>query len=73
MNLGHIIVLNNRKNGYQGNIYGVGSKEGEIAGAHVYDSVDKLPEIPDVAIIISPAKTVPDFMEACGKKVLSAL
>ncbi len=68
MNLGHIIVLNNRKNGYQGNIYGVGSKEGEIAGAHVYDSVDKLPEIPDVAIIISPAKTVPDFMEACGKK-----
>jgi len=73
MNLGHIIVLNNRKNGYQGNIYGVGSKEGEIAGAHVYDSVDKLPEIPDVAIIISPAKTVPDFMDACGKKVLSAL
>jgi len=68
MNLGHIIVLNNRKNGYQGNIYGVGSKEGEIAGAHVYDSVDKLPEIPDVAIIISPAKTVPDFMDACGKK-----
>jgi acetyltransferase len=68
MNLGHIIVLNNRKNGYEGNIYGVGSKEGDIAGAHVYDSVDKLPEVPDVAIIISPAKTVPDFMEACGKK-----
>lgn len=68
MNLGHIIVLNNRKNGYEGNIYGVGSKEGDIAGAHVYDSVDKLPEVPDVAIIISPAKTVPDFMEDCGKK-----
>ncbi|KQC11559.1 MAG: hypothetical protein APR62_09595 [Smithella sp. SDB] len=68
MNLGHIIVLNNRKNGYEGNIYGVGSKEGDIAGAHVFASVDKLPEVPDVAIIISPAKTVPDFMEACGQK-----
>ncbi len=68
MNLGHIIVLNNRRNGYEGNIYGVGSKEGDIAGAPVFDSVDKLPEVPDVAIIISPAKTVPDFMEACGKK-----
>ncbi|MEN6433074.1 MAG: acetate--CoA ligase family protein [Smithella sp.] len=67
-NLGHIIVLNNRRNGYEGNIYGVGSKEGDIAGAPVFDSVDKLPEVPDVAIIISPAKTVPDFMEACGKK-----
>jgi len=68
MNLGHIIVLNNRKNGYEGNIYGVGREEGDIAGAHVYDSVDKIPEVPDVAIIISPAQTVADFMEACGKK-----
>ena len=68
MNLGHIIVLNNRKNGYEGNIYGVSREEGDIAGAHVYDSVDKIPEVPDVAIIISPAQTVPDFMEDCGKK-----
>jgi acyl-CoA synthetase (NDP forming) len=68
MNLGHIIVLNNRKNGYEGNIYGVSREEGDIAGAPVYDSVDKIPEVPDVAIIISPAQTVPDFMEACGRK-----
>jgi acetyltransferase len=68
MNLGHIIVSNNRKKGYEGNIYGVGREEGDIAGAPVYDSVDKIPEVPDVAIIISPAHTVPDFMEACGKK-----
>jgi acetyltransferase len=68
MNLGHIIVLNNRRNGYEGNIYGVSREEGDIEGAHIYDSVDKLPEIPDVAIIISPAQTVAGFMEACGKK-----
>ena len=68
LNLGHIIVLNNRQKGYEGNIYGVGREDGNIAGAPVYDSVDKLPEIPDVAIIISPAHTVPDFMEACGRK-----
>ena len=60
INLGHIIVLNNRKKGYEGNIYGVGREEGDIAGAPVYDSVDKVPEVPDVAIIISPAQTVPD-------------
>lgn len=68
MNLGHIIVLNNRQNGYHGNIYGVSREKGDIAGSPVYDSVDKIPEVPDVAIIISPAHTVPDFMEACGKK-----
>jgi len=68
LNLGHIIVLNNRQKGYEGNIYGVGREEGNIAGAPVYDSVEKLPEVPDVAIIISPAHTVPAFMDDCGKK-----
>lgn len=68
LNLGHIIVLNNRQHGYHGNIYGVSREEGDIAGAPVYDSVEKLPEVPDVAIIISPAQTVPDFMEDCGRK-----
>jgi acetyltransferase len=68
INLGHIIVLNNRQHGYEGNLYGVGREEGEIAGAPVYDSLDKIPEVPDVAIIISPAETVPGFMEACGRK-----
>lgn len=68
LNLGHIIVLNNRQHGYHGNIYGVGREEGDIAGAPVFNSVEKIPEVPDVAIIISPAQTVPEFMEACGKK-----
>lgn len=68
LNLGHIIVLNNRQHGYEGNICGVSREEGDISGAPVYDSVEKIPEVPDVAIIISPAQTVPDFMEDCGKK-----
>lgn len=68
MNLGQIILLNNRQNGYEGTLYGVGREEGEVAGVPVYDSVEKIPEIPDVAVIISPAGTVPGFLEACGKK-----
>ncbi|HPC07820.1 MAG TPA: acetate--CoA ligase family protein [Smithella sp.] len=73
LNLGHIIVLNNRQHNYEGNIYGVGREEGDIAGAPVYDSVEKIPEVPDVAIIIAPAETVPDFMDACGKKGIKRL
>ncbi len=68
MNLGQIILLNNKNHEFAGNLYGVGREEGDIAGVPVFNSVDKIPEIPDVAIIISPAVTVPDFMEACGKK-----
>lgn len=68
MNLGQIILLNNKNHGFAGNLYGVGREEGDIAGVPVFNSVDKIPEVPDVAIIISPAVTVPDFMEACGEK-----
>jgi acyl-CoA synthetase (NDP forming) len=68
LNLGQIILLNNKQQGYEGTLYGVGREEGDVGGVPVYDSVDKIPEVPDVAVIISPAQTVPDFMEACGRK-----
>jgi acetate---CoA ligase (ADP-forming) len=68
MNLGQIVLLNNIRNGYEGSLYGVGSLEGEIEGVRVYKDVDSLPEAPEVAIILTPAKTVPTLMESCGRK-----
>ena len=68
INLGTIVILNNLQNHYQGRLYGVGSEEGEIQGVKVYRSVMDLPETPDVAIFLTPAKTVPSLMEECGKK-----
>ncbi|HOJ51998.1 MAG TPA: acetate--CoA ligase family protein [Syntrophales bacterium] len=68
INLGTIVILNNLQNGYRGRLYGVGSQEGEIQGVKVYRSVLDLPETPDVAIFLTPARTVPPLMEECGKK-----
>ena len=68
MNLGQIVLLNNKQIGYQGNLYGVGSQEGDVGGVHIYKKVADLPEVPDVAIFLTPAKTVPGLMEECGKK-----
>ena len=68
MNLGQIVLLNNKQVGYEGNLYGVGSQEGDVGGVHIYTSVADLPETPDVAIFLTPAKTVPGLMEECGKK-----
>ena len=68
MNLGQIVLLNNKQVGYEGNLYGVGSQEGDVAGVHIYTSVADLPETPDVAIFLTPAKTVPGLMAECGKK-----
>lgn len=68
MNLGQIVLLNNKQVGYEGSLYGVGSKEGDINGVPVYTDVADLPETPDVAIFLTPAKTIPALMEACGQK-----
>ncbi|MDI9570120.1 MAG: acetate--CoA ligase family protein [Pseudomonadota bacterium] len=68
MNLGQIILLNNKQCGYQGRLYGVGSQAGEVAGIPVYTRIDELPEIPEVAIMVTPARTVPALLEDCGRK-----
>ncbi len=68
MNLGQIVLLNNSQNGYEGNLYGVGSQEGEINGVRVYKNIENLPETPDVAIFLTPAKSVASLMDACGRK-----
>jgi acyl-CoA synthetase (NDP forming) len=68
MNLGRIVLLNNKQIGYEGALYGVGSQAGEINGIPVYKDVADLPETPDVAIFLTPAITVPALMEACGQK-----
>ena len=39
----------------------------EILGVKTYPTVDQIPEPVDLAIIATPAKTVPDVMEECGK------
>jgi len=68
MNLGQIVILNNKQVGYSGNLYGVGSQEGDVGGVHIYTSIADVPEVPDVAIFLTPAKTVPGLMRECGDK-----
>ncbi|HRS83299.1 MAG TPA: acetate--CoA ligase family protein [Smithellaceae bacterium] len=68
MNLGQIVLINNKQIGYPGELYGVGSQEGDVGGVHVYTKVADLPCVPDVAIFLTPARTVPALMEECGQK-----
>lgn len=68
LNLGQIVLLNNKQIGYPGNLYGVGSQEGDVGGVHIYTSIACVPEVPDVAIFLTPARTVPGLMRECGEK-----
>jgi acetyltransferase len=67
-NLARIIVENLFEFQFNGEILLVGQKEGILFGRRIYTSMDDLREGIDVAVILTPAPTVPGIMEACGRK-----
>lgn len=62
------LVKNLVKHGFEGNVYPVTPSHSEIEGFKAYKSVGELPEVPDVALVITPAHTVPGIIAECGEK-----
>ncbi|MEM5788216.1 MAG: acetate--CoA ligase family protein [Syntrophobacteraceae bacterium] len=67
-NLGRNILGNLAGSGYSGRIYPVGPRGGEIFGLRIYHSVTELPETPDLAVILTPARFIPEILAQCGEK-----
>lgn len=66
-NLGKNIIRNLLAFGYSGKIYPVGPRGGEVEGMAILPSVRELPEPVDVAVILTPARFVPDLVAQCGE------
>jgi len=62
------ILMSLRQIGFEGTIYPVNSRGGEIAGMKIYKGVDEIPVRIDFAIIAVPAEAVPDALDACRRK-----
>jgi len=52
---------------FEGKIFPVNIRKTEVLGIKAYASVEHIPEPVDLAIIATPARTVPDVTEQCGK------
>jgi acetyltransferase len=65
--VGYAIVKNLTKQGYKGKVYFVNIRKPEILGVKTYPTVMEIPEVVDLAMIATPAKTVPDVVEECGR------
>jgi acetyltransferase len=65
--VGYAIVKNFTRLGYAGKVYYVNIRKPEILGTKTYPNVAAIPETVDLAMIATPAKTVPDVIEECGK------
>ncbi|OGP81680.1 MAG: hypothetical protein A2Z08_09565 [Deltaproteobacteria bacterium RBG_16_54_11] len=67
-NAGRNIMENIVRFDFAGDVFPVGPRGGTVCGKEILTSVDRLPEGIDEAIIITPAATVPDIVDQCGRK-----
>jgi acetate---CoA ligase (ADP-forming) len=61
-------IIANLLYGYQGKIYPINPSYDEIKGIRCYPAPEAVPGPVDIAIIIVPARNVPEALEACGRK-----
>lgn len=66
--VGGIVFKNLLSSGYQGGIYAINPKRDEIQGQRAYSSLDGVDEDIDLAVVATPASTIPAIVEACGEK-----
>ncbi len=65
---GHEIIRNLQANGYEGKIYLVNPKGGEILGLPVTTDIESLPDNIDHAVIIVSAAATTDAVRQCAAK-----
>lgn len=68
--MGYLVFQNllNHGNGYLGKLYAINPKYEKVQGQTAYKCLKELSGEPvDLAVIITPAKTVPSILEACGE------
>lgn len=66
--VGHDILKNLLTQGYEGIVYPVNVKGGEILGKKVFSSVKDITDSVDLAVIVIPAAVVPAALTECGEK-----
>ncbi|MDD5389182.1 MAG: bifunctional acetate--CoA ligase family protein/GNAT family N-acetyltransferase [Gallionellaceae bacterium] len=63
-----ILFRNLRKSGFTGHVYPINPKHDQLYGERCYASADELPETPELALIATPAPTIPGILAACGAR-----
>ena len=66
--VGATVLRNLLAGGFKGAIYPVNPKYASLAGREAYASVADLPEAPSLAVICTPAATVPGIVKALGER-----
>ncbi|MFH1126196.1 MAG: CoA-binding protein, partial [Candidatus Altiarchaeota archaeon] len=71
--VGYSLMKNLIGSGFDGIIYPINPKRDSVQGVKAYPSVNAAPDKIDLAIIATPANTVPAIVEECGKAGVSGI
>lgn len=66
--VGAAVTHNLLAGGFQGNIHLVNTKGGEIEGRRVYRKLADVPEVADLAVVMTPAETIPRLILELGER-----
>jgi acetyltransferase len=66
--LGDVVRRNLAASGFEGPVHFVNLRHESVAGQVTYRSVRDLPEPADLAVIVTPAASVPGIVEDCGAR-----
>ena len=66
--LGHEVLKNIRDAGFQGPIYPINPKAESILGLRCFPGIKDTLEPPDLAVVIVPARMVPQTIQDCGER-----
>lgn len=65
---GYQAIKTLKADGYEGEIYPVNPKEDMILGLKCYQDITQIKEPVDLALITTPARTIPSILKKCGEK-----
>ncbi|MBI3147779.1 MAG: bifunctional acetate--CoA ligase family protein/GNAT family N-acetyltransferase [Betaproteobacteria bacterium] len=71
--LGGVVFANLVAARFAGAVYPINLRPQELPGHRVYGSLDEVGAAVDLAVIATPAETVPQIVEACGKRGVKAI
>jgi len=71
--VGYALMKNIIGSGFDGIVYPINPKRTNVLGVKAYPTLDDVPDKIDLAIIATPAKSVPAIVEKCGKVGVSGI
>ena len=66
--VGGVVFKNLLTSGFKGRIYAINPKRDEVQGEKAYSTLDEIDEVVDLAVVATPAHSIPAIVEACGER-----